>query len=146
MWKRCRHGNLQHQFMPNPPKRPIRFTRLQWSLLGITEARQWLIVQVRGLTGWCWAACTRHPPSSHREWMKAAHDGTSARAHYSLQRQAMATKVSLVSNDEQCVWEIRKRFQWWCLMMPVSFMFPDAEKCTDTHHAGSKNSTSLLLQ
>ena len=51
-----------------------------------------------GLRGWCWAACTRHPPSSHREWMKAAHDGTSARAHCSLQRQAMAAKVSVVRN------------------------------------------------
>ena len=34
VWKRCRHGNLQHQLMPNHPHPPIRFTRSQRGLLG----------------------------------------------------------------------------------------------------------------
>ena len=41
--------------------------------------------------------------------------------------------------------EIRVRFQGWCLLQ-VSSLSPDAEKCTNTHHARSKNSTSRLLQ
>ena len=84
-----------------------------------------------GLGGWCWAACTRHPPSSHGEWIKAAHDDTSAHAHCSLQHLAMATKVSCVARNVFRRWE--ERFQRWCLMLPVPFMLPDAEECTDAH-------------
>ena len=123
--------------IPIGPNNSRGFNEVCWGSFGCPRMAR---TPSAGLRGWCWAACTRHPPSSHGEWIKAAHEDTSARAHCSLQRQAMATKVSPVVRN--VFWRWRERFQRWCLMMPVSFMFPDAEECMNTHHARSKNSTS----
>ena len=92
---------------------PVRFTRLQRNLRMPENVHS----PSARLRGWCWAACTRHPPSSHGDWIKAAHDGTSARAHCSLQRQAMSTKVSPVRNVVWNISKIREWFQLWCLIL-----------------------------
>ena len=86
-----------------------------------------------------------HKTSSKSTWWV---DQSGTWRHFgpcTLQSSASGNGNSSVTSEE-CILEIRERYQWWCLTLQVSFMLPDAEECTNTHHARSKNSTSLLLQ
>ena len=57
VWKTCRHGSLQHQFMP-PPYGAHKIHQVTKFVGEISDAREWLIVSCSpsaGLRGWCWA-------------------------------------------------------------------------------------------
>ena len=57
VWKTCRHGSPQHQFMP-PPYGAHKIHQVTKFGGEISDAREWLVVSYTpsaGLRGWCWA-------------------------------------------------------------------------------------------
>ena len=141
VWKTCRHGSPQHQFMP-PPYGAHKIHQVTKSVGEISDAKEWLTVQVQG---WGVDAERMHNTSTKFTWWV---DQSSTWRHFgpcTLQSSASGDDNSSVTSEEY-VLEKRKRFQRWCLILQVSFMLPDAGECTNTHHARFKNSKSLLLQ
>ena len=64
VWKTCRHGSPQHQFMP-PPYGAHKIRQVTKFVGEISDAREWLIVQVQG---WGVDAERMHNTSTKFTW------------------------------------------------------------------------------